>query len=94
MISSKFSFISNALRRRVSLVFAVFIICQCAQVMAEEDAASGTSQEQRQGTATQSNDQELKCSHGCLRWGKFCNVDPRGVYKCRRRCEKFGEICE
>lgn len=34
------------------------------------------------------------CVHGCLRWGKFCNVDPRGVYKCQRRCEKFGEICE
>ena len=94
MISSKFSFISNAMRRRVSFVFAVFIICQCGQVMAEEDAASGTSQEQRQGAATKPNGQELKCSHGCLRWGKFCNVDPRGVYKCRRRCEKFGEICE
>lgn len=37
---------------------------------------------------------EPKCVHGCERWGKFCNVDPRGVYKCRRRCEKFGEICE
>lgn len=37
---------------------------------------------------------EPVCVHGCERWGKFCNVDPRGVYKCRRRCEKFGEICE
>jgi hypothetical protein len=35
-----------------------------------------------------------KCIHGCQRWGKACNVDPRGVYKCRRICEKFGEICE
>ncbi len=35
-----------------------------------------------------------RCVHGCLRWGKSCNVDPRGVYKCQRRCEKFGEICE
>lgn len=35
-----------------------------------------------------------KCVHGCLSWGKQCNVDPRGVYKCVRRCEKFGEICE
>ena len=35
-----------------------------------------------------------QCVHGCERWGKVCNVDPRGVYKCRRVCEKFGEICE
>lgn len=39
-------------------------------------------------------DGETRCVHGCLRWGKVCNVDPRGVYKCQRRCEKFGEICE
>lgn len=37
---------------------------------------------------------EPVCVHGCQRWGKLCNVDPRGVYKCRRTCEKFGEICE
>jgi len=35
-----------------------------------------------------------RCVHGCERWAKVCNVDPRGVYKCQRRCEKFGEICE
>jgi hypothetical protein len=38
--------------------------------------------------------QEPRCYNGCLRWGQMCNVDPRGVYKCMRRCEKFGEICE
>ncbi len=41
-----------------------------------------------------SSDSAPKCVHGCKRWGKVCNVDPRGVYKCRRRCELFGEICE
>lgn len=35
-----------------------------------------------------------QCYNGCQRWGQMCNVDPRGVYKCQRRCEKFGEICE
>lgn len=35
-----------------------------------------------------------KCYQGCARWGQMCNVDPRGVYKCQRRCEKFGEICD
>jgi len=34
------------------------------------------------------------CTWGCLRWGKQCNVDPRGVYRCRRSCERFGQICE
>ena len=35
-----------------------------------------------------------KCYNGCINWGQMCNVDPRGVYKCQRRCEQFGEICE
>ena len=34
------------------------------------------------------------CVHRCLLWSRSCNVDPRGRYKCPRRCEKFGEICE
>jgi hypothetical protein len=38
-----------------------------------------------------SEDEEKNCTWGCLRWGKFCNVDPRGVYKCRRTCERFGQ---
>ena len=47
-------------------------------------------------TVTQpaATDKAPKCYHGCLNWGQMCNVDPRGVYKCQRRCEKFGEICE
>ena len=49
--------------------------------------------ESRPQTAPEESDAP-RCVHGCLRWGKFCNVDPRGVYKCQRRCEKFGEICE
>ena len=39
-------------------------------------------------------DQPKQCYSGCQSWGQMCNVDPRGVYKCQRRCEKFGEICE
>ncbi len=42
----------------------------------------------------ESNAEGAKCIHGCLNWGEDCNVDPRGARKCRRRCEKFGEICE
>lgn len=39
-------------------------------------------------------DQSKQCYSGCQSWGQMCNVDPRGVYKCQRRCERFGEICE
>ena len=39
-------------------------------------------------------DKPKQCYNGCQSWGQMCNVDPRGVYKCQRRCEKFGEICE
>ncbi len=39
-------------------------------------------------------DKPKQCYSGCQSWGQMCNVDPRGVYKCQRRCEKFGEICE
>lgn len=39
-------------------------------------------------------DQPKQCYSGCQSWGQMCNVDPRGVYKCQRRCERFGEICE
>ena len=94
MITAGSSFISNTLRRGVGLIFAVFIICQSGQVLADEEATRGAAQEKLQGIVTESKDESTKCMHGCLRWGKFCNVDPRGVYKCRRRCEKFGEICE
>lgn len=57
-------------------------------------AADEQTPQQGETKATQTESDEAKCVHGCERWGKFCNVDPRGVYKCRRRCEKFGKICE
>ena len=50
--------------------------------------------EESQGGQAPADNKTPKCVHGCLSWGKQCNVDPRGVYKCVRRCEKFGEICE
>lgn len=39
-------------------------------------------------------DKPKQCYIGCQQWGEACNVDPRGVYRCQRRCNKFGEICE
>lgn len=54
----------------------------------EADAATVTAPSPRPAEQTK------QCYNGCQRWGQMCNVDPRGVYKCQRRCEKFGEICE
>lgn len=94
MITPTSRFISNGLYRRIRLIIVVVFIAQCSFVLAEEEATRATAQEERQGKVAESEDKGTKCIHGCERWGKFCNVDPRGVYKCRRRCEKFGEICE
>ena len=44
--------------------------------------------------APPSGDEGKNCSWSCLRWDKLCNVDRRGIYKCRRMCAEFGEVCE
>jgi hypothetical protein len=69
-------------RARLSMP-ALFLVssAMAAQPAPEQTGGAGQSAEPR-------------CVQGCERWGKACNVDPRGVYKCRRVCEKFGEICE
>lgn len=62
-------------------------------VYAEEPPGTTTAQNQVQQTETTGKD-EPTCIWACLRWSRWCNVDPRGVYKCHRRCEKFGQQCE
>lgn len=34
------------------------------------------------------------CAWGCARWGKQCDVDVRGVRRCRTICEKFDKQCQ
>jgi len=67
----------------------IFLLCIAAPVSLAADKNSSA-----RSAENSSLTQEPKCVHGCERWGKVCNVDPRGAYKCRRRCEKFGKICE
>ncbi len=76
-------------RRGATLLAALLLALAAGAAGAAEDARPRDDAE-----ATTAQEEAPKCVHGCLRWGKFCNVDPRGVYKCQRRCEKFGEICE
>jgi hypothetical protein len=68
-----------------------------ATVIAQGEAADGVAvtidPSGGDGKSTVENKDD-NCTWGCLRWGKFCNVDPRGVYKCRRTCERFGQQCE
>ena len=53
-----------------------------------DEADSGETAEAEAGKVSKN------CVQACLSWGKMCNVDIRGQYKCRRTCEKFGELCE
>ncbi len=75
-------------------LFAALNLWQPGLMSAESETAPATSPTEQSQSTGESKPADKKCFHGCLRWGRFCNVDPRGVYKCRRRCEKFGEICE
>lgn len=72
----------------VRRLIAVACLCALAFASAQGDEAP---------PAEPGSDKETvgkQCEWACERWTKMCNVDPRGVYKCRRTCAKFGEICE
>ncbi len=79
----------------IIVLAALFSLCgaACAQnpPASTSPSAEAPAEDAAQTTGEASGDD---CTWGCLRWGKMCNVDPRGVYKCRRSCERFGEICE
>lgn len=82
----------RSLRAGGAVALALVVLAGCAATTAQPDvaAAAGPST----ASVTTDTKQPVKCIHGCERWGKRCNIDPRGVYKCQRVCEKFGEICE
>jgi hypothetical protein len=75
-----------AVRVRRLVIVACLFMAASGSVLADEPLP--TEPEPDKETA------EKKCEWACERWTKMCNVDPRGVYKCRRTCAKFGEICE
>lgn len=79
--------LTNAIRQ-LTVVFVLSTMAGTAWAEGENETVPADR------ASTEAKDSAPKCVHGCERWGKACNVDPRGVYKCRRRCEKFGEICE
>lgn len=74
---------------RALVLAALLSLGACAQAPTPAPAATGEG-----ASATKGAEGDGKCYQGCITWGQSCNVDPRGVYKCQRRCEKFGEICE
>ena len=75
-------------------MLAALNLWQPGLMSAENETTPSTLPTEQSQSTSESKAEDTKCFHGCLRWGKFCNVDPRGVYKCRQRCEKFGEIFE
>lgn len=84
----------RTLAPRAAMLWLVLAWAVATSGYAADAQDHGAAPRAEQDAAQTSESKEPVCMHGCLRWGKFCNVDPRGVYKCRRRCEKFGEICE
>ncbi len=73
---------------RVRRLIAVACLCVTTFASAQADEPPPAEPEADRETAGK------QCEWACERWTKMCNVDPRGVYKCRRTCAKFGEICE
>ncbi len=57
-------------------------------------AANPAPTEQPADTSRVTEKNGKQCIYACEQWTRLCNVDPRGVYECRRSCAKFGEICE
>ena len=89
-------YLSRVWRRpvRTLALLAALNLWQPGLMSAENETTPSTLPTEQSQSTSESKAEDTKCFHGCLRWGKFCNVDPRGVYKCRQRCEKFGEIFE
>lgn len=81
---------ASARNARTWLLLCLLCLLSAGVAAAETDAAAAAPTTQPAAPA----DKPKQCYNGCERWGQMCNVDPRGVYKCQRRCEKFGEICE
>ena len=78
------------------LTLALFALLSCGALAADDNTppASAEAAARVAAPAAAPVDKPKQCYNGCQSWGQMCNVDPRGVYKCQRRCEKFGEICE
>ena len=77
---------------RALALAALLALGACAQSPTPAPAAANEASSSAKGA--EGGEGGGKCYQGCITWGESCNVDPRGVYKCQRRCEKFGEICE
>ncbi|MDP6182669.1 MAG: hypothetical protein QF609_02520 [Gammaproteobacteria bacterium] len=79
-------------RLRGPLALGLAVAFSCAAPLNAADRPSVPSPDD-EATNT-AGDAAKQCTWACLKWTKLCNVDPRGVYKCRRACADFGEVCE
>lgn len=82
------------LPRLVPLLLLAMTLFTIGCVATPERASPAAAPAAETPGAGESADGKGQCVQGCQRWGEACNVDPRGVYRCRRVCEKFGEVCE
>ncbi len=89
-LESTLSMFAARASARVRRLLLIIIACMCM-------AACVSAQTEKPLPAEPEPEKEVageQCEWACERWTKTCNVDPRGVYKCRRTCAKFGEVCE
>jgi hypothetical protein len=73
-------------------LIALFALCVSAIAVAAESDTDPL--HVPRPTGTDEGAAGKQCIWECQQWTKLCNVDPRGVYSCRRSCARFGEVCE
>lgn len=76
------------------MLLGALALCGASSAQEPETVEPGTLRTPQEVPPAETGEEARECTWGCLRWGRMCNVDPRGVYRCRRTCERFGEICE
>lgn len=82
------------LRTVQASVIALVALLPLAAPAEDPAPAAATISEAATSAAPQPAAEATDCPLACLRWGRFCNIDPRGIYKCQRTCESFGPDCD
>lgn len=78
----------------LAMILALLAGCAASGGTRDATGAAGAVGNGAPGAPRDTEEEGDNCTWACLRWAEHCNVDPRGVYRCQRVCEQFGEICE
>lgn len=78
---------------RIAVMATALLTC-CGNAAAQATEEETVQLTEEMLAADPQTTHEKQCTWACLEWTRLCNVDPRGVYKCRRTCANFSEVCE